>query len=63
MRSCISEIVILMKTPSEFTNDELSLLLELWVALNENLTDSQKKYFEEVIWRLRLTADKEQENI
>lgn len=50
-----------MKSPKDFTNDELALHLELWVALNDELTESQEKYFEEVIWRLRLTADKEQE--
>ena len=52
----------IMKAPSELTNDELALHVEFWAALNEDLTDGQKKYFEELVWRLRLLPDKEQEN-
>lgn len=50
-----------MKTPSQFTNEDLALHIELWMMLNEELTDSQKKYFEEVIWRLRLMNNTEKE--
>lgn len=50
-----------MKLPKELTNDELALHLELWLTLNEELTEGQKEYFEEFIWRLRMTPDMEQE--
>lgn len=49
-----------MKSPSQITNEDLALHIELWAMLNESLTEEQKKYFEEVVWRLRLM--KEQEN-
>lgn len=48
-----------MKSPREYTNDELAIHLELWVALNEELTERQKDFFEEFVWRLRLTPDLE----
>lgn len=51
-----------MKEPRKLTNDELALHLELWVALNEELTTNQLSYFEEILFRLRLTSDKELEN-
>lgn len=52
-----------MKTPQELTNDELALHLELWTVLNDQLSDSQIKYFDELIWRLRLFPDKELEKL
>lgn len=48
-----------MKLPSELTNDELALHIEFWASLNEELTDMQRKFFDEAVWRLRLTTDKE----
>lgn len=50
-----------MKSPSQITNEDLALHIELWAMLNEELTEGQRKYFEEVVWRLRLM--KEQEKI
>lgn len=52
-----------MKSPTQFTNEDLALHIELWTALNEELTENQKKYFEEVVWRLRLMSKTEQEKI
>lgn len=52
-----------MKSPSQFTNEDLALHIELWTMLNEELTEDQKKYFEEVVWRLRLMSNKEQEKV
>lgn len=51
-----------MKKPSELTNDDLALNIELWAMINPDLTEGQKKYFEEVVWRLRMMVDKEKEN-
>lgn len=45
-----------MKDWQKQDNDSLALHLEFWLALNEELTEQQKKFFEEVIWRLRLTS-------
>lgn len=51
-----------MKHPKELTNDDLALALELWAMLNkEEFTESQQNYFEEIVWRLRLMSNKEQE--
>lgn len=52
------------KVPQNLTNDELALHIEFWMALEETLTDGQKNFFGEVIWRLRMMTDveKEQEN-
>lgn len=52
-----------MKDPRELSNDDLAVHIEIWAVLNEELTDSQMRYFNEVIWRLRLMSDKEQEKI
>lgn len=50
------------KIPQDLTNDELALHIEFWMSLEGSLTDGQKSFFEEVIWRLRLMVEKEQEN-
>lgn len=53
-----------MNNPKELTNDALALHLELWAELSkEELTHEQYKYFEEIVWRLKLMSDKEKENI
>lgn len=51
-----------MKTPKQYTNDELALHIELWVVTNNELTPTQVEFFDEVVWRLLMTADKKQEN-
>lgn len=50
------------KIPQDLTNDELALHIEFWSSLDDSLTEGQKKFFEEVVWRLRLMVEKEQEN-
>lgn len=52
------------KIPQDLTNDDLALHIEFWMALEETLTEGQKSFFEEVIWRLRMMSDVEkvQEN-
>lgn len=50
------------KIPQDLTNDELALHIEFWMSLDGSLTDGQINFFEEVIWRLRLMVEKEQEN-
>lgn len=53
-----------MKDPKKLSNDDLALHLDFWTVLQETeLTDRQKEFFKEIVWRLRLAADKEQENI
>lgn len=47
--------------PCEMTNDLLAQHIELWMELEKNLTDGQKDFFREVLWRLRLTFDFEEE--
>lgn len=45
-----------MKEPKEMTNEELALHIEMWLAYGDtNLNTNQLSYFDEVIWRLRLT--------
>lgn len=47
-----------MKEPKELTNEELALHIEMWAAYGgADLTVNQMAYFDEVIWRLRLSAD------
>jgi hypothetical protein len=50
------------KIPQDLSNDELALHIEFWMSLEGSLTDAQKSFFEEVVWRLRLMVEKEQEN-
>lgn len=45
-----------MKPWTKCTNEELVIHLELWAALEENLTQRQKEFFEEVTWRLLLSS-------
>lgn len=47
--------------PRKMTNDTLAITLELWAMTNDELTTAQLAYFDEIIWRLKLTSDKEQE--
>ena len=49
--------------PRKMPNDTLALCLELWAMTNDELTDSQLAYFDEIAWRLKMMADKEQEKI
>lgn len=53
-----------MKPWEKQDNDSLALHLEFWAALEEGLTEHQKKFFDEVVWRLRLASYelKEDEN-
>lgn len=48
--------------PKKMSNDTLALSVELWTLTNDNLTDVQKQFFAEVIWRLKLMSDVEREN-
>jgi len=50
------------KVPQDLTNDELALHIEFWMSLNDELTEGQKGFFEEVIWRFRMMSDKENNN-
>jgi len=49
--------------PRKMSNDELALNIEFWAMVNTDLTEGQMKFFEEVVWRLRMMVDKEQENV
>lgn len=54
-----------MKPPKDITNDDLALHIEFWYSVNDQLTERQKSYFEETVWRLRMMVDhsKEKENL
>jgi hypothetical protein len=50
-----------MVDPRKMTNDDLALHIEFWANMNQELTIGQLAFFDEVVWRLRLLVDKEQE--
>jgi hypothetical protein len=52
--------------PNKMTNEALAQGLELWLLIEEErLFNPQKEYFEEIVWRLRLSdpITQEQENV
>jgi len=55
-----------MRPWEKHTNDDLALNLEVWLDLDGKVsTERQRKFFEEIIWRLLMTDNplKEKENI
>lgn len=47
--------------PKKMSNDALASNIELWALMQDDLTIAQLSFFDEVIWRLKLMSDKEQE--
>lgn len=49
-----------MKLPKEMTNEELAMHVEFWFTVNQDLSEIQKAFFEEVVFRLRLMFNSEE---